>query len=33
MSLRQAAEGLMKWRGIPRPIEEATDLANMIYQV
>jgi len=33
MSLREAAEGLMKWRGIPGPIEEATDLANLIYRV
>ncbi|MCI0484105.1 MAG: hypothetical protein L0Y78_05950 [candidate division NC10 bacterium] len=33
MSLREAAEGLMKWRGTPGPIEEATDLANTIYRV
>ncbi|MGH7386916.1 MAG: hypothetical protein ACREIZ_00470 [Candidatus Methylomirabilales bacterium] len=33
MSLREAAEGLMKWRGIPGPIEEATDLANLMYRV
>jgi hypothetical protein len=33
MSLREAAEGLMKWRGIPGPIEEVTDLANLISRV
>lgn len=33
MGLREAAEGLMKWRGIPGPTEEATDLANLIYRV
>lgn len=31
--LRETANGLMTWRGIPAPIEDASDLADVIYRV
>ena len=33
MSLRGAAEGLLTWRGTPTPIEDAADLADLMYRV
>ncbi len=33
MGLRQTAEGLMSWRGIPPAVEDAADLAHLIYRV
>lgn len=33
MGLRETAEGLMTWRGIPTAIEDAVDLADLIYRV
>lgn len=31
--LRETAEGLMSWRGLPAPIENGADLADLIYRV
>lgn len=33
LGLRETAEGLMAWRGIPTPIENGADLADLIYRV
>jgi hypothetical protein len=33
MGLRETANGLMTWRGIPAPIEDASDLADLVYRV
>ncbi|MFQ5657455.1 MAG: hypothetical protein ACE5G5_07950 [Candidatus Methylomirabilales bacterium] len=32
MGLRETAEGLMSWRGSPRPVEDAADLVDLIYR-
>lgn len=31
--LRDTANGLMTWRGVPTPIENASDLADLVYRV
>lgn len=33
MGVRETAEGLMAWRGIPTPIQNGADLADLIYRV
>ena len=33
LSLREAGEHLLHWRGGPRPLEDASDLADLLYRL